>query len=259
MLRKFLILIFIGLSGSVLAQDPEFTQFYANPLYLNPAFAGSVRCPRVALNYRNQWPALTGTFVTSSASYDQHVEALGGGTLTTTNISAIYSYQLNINREFSIKFGMQGTYAQKKVDWDKLTFGDMIDPRFGFIYQTQETRPNENKSFWDFSAGILGYSNRYYGGVAVNHLTEPQEFYIKAAEGSNLPMKSFRLVVIEMVLLISRQILSINNNAISNNITLDSILLKLLLLVVSGIEVVIHSSFLWVFNKGSSSLVIVMI
>ena len=202
MLRKFLILIFIGLSGSVLAQDPELTQFYANPLYLNPAFAGSVRCPRVALNYRNQWPALTGTFVTSSASYDQHVEALGGGigllvmndkagegTLTTTNISAIYSYQLNINREFSIKFGMQGTYAQKKVDWDKLTFGDMIDPRFGFIYQTQETRPNENKSFWDFSAGILGYSNRYYGGVAVNHLTEPQEFYIKAAEGSNLPMK----------------------------------------------------------------------
>ncbi|MBK6988993.1 MAG: PorP/SprF family type IX secretion system membrane protein [Bacteroidetes bacterium] len=163
MLRKFLILIFIGLSGSVLAQDPECTQVYANPRELNPAFAGSVRCPRVALNYRNQWPALTGTFVTSSASYDQHVEALGGGigllvmndkagegTLTTTNISAIYSYQLNINREFSIKFGMQGTYAQKKVDWDKLTFGDMIDPRFGFIYQTQETRPNENKSFWIF-------------------------------------------------------------------------------------------------------------
>ncbi|MBK6987519.1 MAG: PorP/SprF family type IX secretion system membrane protein [Bacteroidetes bacterium] len=269
MLRKFLILIFIGLSGSVLAQDPEFTQFYANPLYLNPAFAGSVRCPRVALNYRNQWPALTGTFVTSSASYDQHVEALGGGigllvmndkagegTLTTTNISAIYSYQLNINREFSIKFGMQGTYAQKKVDWDKLTFGDMIDPRFGFIYQTQETRPNENKSFWDFSAGILGYSNRYYGGVAVNHLTEPQEFYIKAAEGSNLPMK---------ITAHAGAIIPIGGNRdgttyISPNFiyqqqrdfkqyNIDSILLKLLLLVVSGIEVVIHSSFLWVFNK----------
>ena len=25
------------------AQDPEFTQFYANPLYLNPAFAGTGR------------------------------------------------------------------------------------------------------------------------------------------------------------------------------------------------------------------------
>ena len=43
------------------AQDPEFTQFYANPLYLNPAFAGTGRCPRIIMNYRNQWPAISGT------------------------------------------------------------------------------------------------------------------------------------------------------------------------------------------------------
>src|SRR5436190_2720521 len=112
MLRKFLILVLFALSGTVFAQDPEFTQFYANPLYLNPAFAGSTRCPRISLNYRNQWPALSGTFVTYTASYDQHVEALGGGlgllvlndkagegTLTTANISAVYAYQLNVTRE----------------------------------------------------------------------------------------------------------------------------------------------------------------
>ena len=88
------------------AQDPQFTQFYANPLYLNPAFAGTARCPRVVLNYRNQWPALTGTFVTTSASYDQHVDAIlggigvlvtndqaGKGTLNTTTVSGIYSYE----------------------------------------------------------------------------------------------------------------------------------------------------------------------
>ncbi|REJ81174.1 MAG: type IX secretion system membrane protein PorP/SprF [Bacteroidetes bacterium] len=202
MLRKVLIFFFIVCTGTTSAQDPEFTQFYANPLYLNPAFAGTARCPRVNLNYRNQWPALTGTFVTYTASYDQHVEPLGGGlgllvlndkagenTLTTTNVSGMYSYLLNVTREFSVKFGLQGTYAQKKLDWDKLTFGDMIDPRYGFVYETQETRPNTNKSFWDFSAGILGYSNKVYGGVAVNHITEPEEFYIRAAPGSRLPMK----------------------------------------------------------------------
>ena len=118
MLRKGFLWLFILYSGVLLAQDPEFTQFYANPLYLNPAFAGTARCPRLALNYRNQWPALTGTFVTYTASYDQHVEALGGGvgllvlndkageaTLTTTNVSGIYSYQLNVTREFSVKYG----------------------------------------------------------------------------------------------------------------------------------------------------------
>ena len=36
----------IILSSDVMAQDPQFSQFYANPLYLNPAFAGTARCPR---------------------------------------------------------------------------------------------------------------------------------------------------------------------------------------------------------------------
>jgi hypothetical protein len=56
----------------LLAQDPTFTQFYANPVYLNPALAGSSGCPRVALNYRNQWPQLTGNYVTYAASYDSY-------------------------------------------------------------------------------------------------------------------------------------------------------------------------------------------
>jgi type IX secretion system PorP/SprF family membrane protein len=173
------------------AQDPSFTQFYAAPVYLNPAFAGTARCPRLVMNYRNQWPALSGTYVTYAASYDQHFDGLQGGlgflvmndkagegTLTTTNVSAIYSYQLNVTRQFSIKAGFQATYAQKRLDWDKLTFGDMIDPRYGFVYGTQEARPNENRSYFDLSAGILAYSSKVYGGFAVHHLTEPNEGFI---------------------------------------------------------------------------------
>ncbi len=200
-MKKILLGIFVCISVSCLAQDPEFTQFYANPLYLNPAFAGSARCPRLSLNYRNQWPSIQGTFVTYSASYDQHIDAIGGGlgllvlndqqgqgTLTTTNISAIYSYQLTVTREFSIMMGFQGTYVQNSVDWSKLTFGDQIDPRYGFIYNTREIQPSTNKSLVDFSAGILAYSNVIYGGVAVNHITQPDEaFYTRVA--SPLPMK----------------------------------------------------------------------
>jgi len=182
------------------AQDPEFTQFYANPLYLNPAFAGTARCPRLVMNYRNQWPALTGTFVTTSASYDQHVETISGGlgllvtndragkgTLTTTTISGIYSYQQAISRKFSLKAGFQATYFQKSLDWSKLTFGDMIDPRKGFIYETQDIPRGGTVSNVDFSAGLLGFSEVYYVGVAVHHLTEPNESLIVG--NSPLPMK----------------------------------------------------------------------
>ena len=197
----FLISLIIP-SEKVEAQDPQFSQFYAAPLYLNPAFAGSARCPRIGLNYRNQWPALSKTFITYAASYDQHVDAISGGlglivlndkagegTINTTTISGMYSYQLNVSRDFSIRMGLQATYVQKKLDWDKLYFGDQIDPRYGFVYNTQEGRPDDlTKGYPDFSAGILAYSSKVYGGVAVNHMTEPDEAFI--VEGSSaLPMK----------------------------------------------------------------------
>ena len=208
MLKK-LIAVCLGISSlmvfrtsEIKAQDPEFSQFYAAPLYLNPAFAGSARCPRIGLNYRNQWPALSKTFITYAAAYDQHVDGISGGlgllvmndkagegTINTTSISGMYAYQLNVSRDFSIRMGLQATWMQKRLDWDKLYFGDQIDPRYGFVYNTQEGRPEDlSKSYPDFSAGILAYSSKVYGGVAVNHITEPDEAFI--LEGSSkLPMK----------------------------------------------------------------------
>ena len=181
------------------AQDPEFTQFYANPLYLNPAFAGSLKCPRIIMNYRNQWPALTGQFVTTSVSYDRYVCHIGGfgalftndkageGTLITNNFSLFYAKPIQINRFFSISAGFQATYAEKRVDWDKLTFGDMIDPRRGFVYTTQEIPGRGVARYFDMSAGVLGYSKTIFFGFAVNHLTEPDEYLLTGA--SPLPRK----------------------------------------------------------------------
>ncbi len=193
----FFVLIFA--SDFIFAQDPQFTQFYANPLYLNPAFAGTARCARVCFNYRNQWPNLSGTYVTYSASYDQHFDALAGGigvlvmtddqargTLKTTSASFMYSYHLPVNRTFSIKAGLQATYFQKQLDKTKLNFGDMIDPRRGFVWNTMEAVPNQNKSNLDFSAGLLGYSKHYFIGGSVAHLTQPDEGLLGVAK---LPMK----------------------------------------------------------------------
>ena len=71
----FLIVLISGYCDYIYAQDPQFSQFYASPLYLNPALTGSVKCPRATLNYRNQWPALGSTYVTYIASFDQQVKA----------------------------------------------------------------------------------------------------------------------------------------------------------------------------------------
>ncbi len=194
------ILMSVFATQTVEAQDPEFTQFYANPLYLNPAFAGTHRCPRVGMGYRNQWPGISGTYITSVASYDQHVESLNGGlgfmfmsdnaanTLKHTRFSAIYSYQVKVNKKFSLRFGAEATFFQKSLDWTKLTFGDMIDPRRGFVYQTGDLPRGGNISNIDFSAGAIGYSDMFYFGFAAHHLTQPNESLILGDE-TRLPLK----------------------------------------------------------------------
>ncbi len=196
----FFLALSLGFANFAFGQDPEFTQFYANPLYLNPAFAGTAHCPRVVMNYRNQWPGISGSFVTYSASYDQHVDAFSGGvgllvwndqagegTLSTTNVSGIYSYQIPVTRRFSIKAGLQVSWAQKKVDWSKLTFGDQIHERRGFVFVTNEVQRDKPTNYVDFSAGILGFSEKYFIGGAVHHLSEPNESVIQGE--SPLPMK----------------------------------------------------------------------
>lgn len=175
------------------AQDPAFTQFYANPLYLNPALAGTNKCPRVVMNYRNQWPALTGNFVTMSASYDQYVDVIKGGlgvyvlsdnagkgTLKSFSLNAIYSYQLTISDKVSMVAGFQAAYFQRSLDWSQLSFGDQIDPRRGFIYETQDTPRGGTVDNVDFSSGLVIFSETFYGGFAVHHLFEPNESLIVA-------------------------------------------------------------------------------
>lgn len=183
------------------AQDPTFTQFYSNPVYLNPALSGSSGCPRVALNYRNQWPQLTGNYVTYAASYDSYFKNISGGvglvalhdqqgqgTIQTSMIGASYSYYLKVNRKFRLMFGGQAAYYQKYLDWSQLTFGDMIDPRRGFIYQTGDVpRGDGRRGFFDVSAGLVGFSKNFYFGAAFHHLNRPDESMILGQ--SRLPVK----------------------------------------------------------------------
>ena len=207
MIRKVLIsFIFLGISLSSLTgygQDPEFSQFYANPLYLNPAYAGSNVCPRVILNYRNQWPAFSKAYVNYNASYDQYVSKLhggvgllvnadnaGNGVLKTNTISLMYSYRLQAGKNLYLGMAVQASYQQRSLGWDKLQFGDQIDDQLGFINPTTEQPPEKTSlGYADFAAGIvMDYRGKLYGGIAVHHLTEPDiAFY--ATNETKLPMK----------------------------------------------------------------------
>ncbi|NQV02249.1 MAG: type IX secretion system membrane protein PorP/SprF [Bacteroidia bacterium] len=200
---SFLLFLFMFPVIPIFAQDPQFSQFYANPLYLNPALAGAPICPRLIANYRNQWPSVEKAFITYNASYDQYVDFLhggvgllfsadraGGGNLNTTMISLMYAYKFNITSRIYASAALQATYYQRRLVWENLLFEDMIDPQSGFVLPTSEKQPDQARvGVPDFSAGVfIGYENLIYGGVSVSHITEPDiGFYADAS--SQLYMK----------------------------------------------------------------------
>lgn len=188
---SLLFMCWVLITLNVKAQDPTFSQFYANPTYLNPAFAGSEICPRGVLNYRNQWPGYEASYITYSASYDQFVAPISGGlglnvvtdrsgegVLTTTMVQAMYAYKMQLNRKLHAALGIQGGLIQKEIDWSNLNFGDMIDDRRGAIYMTQEQLNNGANKSLDLSTGILVYNKQLHSGLAVHHLLEPDESLI---------------------------------------------------------------------------------
>lgn len=190
--KIFLLVMTVMMLVRVNGQDAHFSQFYANPLYLNPAFAGSKVCPRLIMNYRNQWPAIPGSYVTYNASFDMHFNALSGGlgvlvysdragegVLTTNSASLIYSARIRLTKEIALKAGFQAGYFQKSIDFSRLTFGDQIDPQWGFIYHTNQPPINEKVSNVDFASGLLLYSKLFYVGFASHHLVEVNESFIE--------------------------------------------------------------------------------
>jgi type IX secretion system PorP/SprF family membrane protein len=165
-------------TGEIFAQDPAFSQFYANPLYLNPALAGVTLNPRLIANYRNQWPGMGKAFNTYNFSYDQYVGFLhggvgllvtadraGGGTLNTTMISLSYAYKFNITSRLQASGAIRVGLYQRSLNWDKLQFAS----------SSSEPPPEFTTNLVpDFSAGIfMAYDEFIYGGFAMDHLTQP--------------------------------------------------------------------------------------
>jgi type IX secretion system PorP/SprF family membrane protein len=184
-----LLFLFFFATFISVCQDAHFSQFYANPLYLNPAFVGNSYCPKINLNFKNQWTRLDGGYSTYSMSYDKFAESLGGGVgvlithdksgagnLSTTNVNLIYGYTLNINRNLSFKGGFQLGYFQNSIDWDNLTFADMYTPIPGITIETNETKISAIGKGIDISAGGIFYNEFFFGGLAVHHLTEPEQY-----------------------------------------------------------------------------------
>lgn len=204
-----LLLAGMGFVRPVMAQDPNFSQYFSSPLTFNPAFTGYVDgWHRLALTYRNQWSGVGDAYTTGTVSFDTRIlqnrigdnDRWGWGIHALHDKSAGGIYQnnyLSLSTGFhkgldaagdqSIGIGVQATLATSRIDFGKLYFNNQFNgDAFDLTIPSGETMNNRSVSYADLNAGILyNYKdetgNRFAFGAAMYHVMKPQLNYFSTA------------------------------------------------------------------------------
>lgn len=217
--KSFSILLFFCLSIKIAySQDPTFSQTYNNPLYYNPGFTGLYEGLNIYTNIRNQWPKIpsqkiSSAFSTKTISADINSHCIrsgfgllllddneGEGRLRTLSLSGSYAFKIVDDKKITIQAGFQGSFVQKKIDWERLEFSDQINKYNIDVIPASNPSPVDERIYYpDFNFGVVGafesfhkkrkHRNKKYWviGAAVSHLTQPNQAFFNTA--SQLPLK----------------------------------------------------------------------
>jgi type IX secretion system PorP/SprF family membrane protein len=208
MKRTLLLILIIACCAKAFGQDPHFSQFYASPLTLSPAFAGKFDGNlRVAGIYRNQWPSINKAFITSSLAVDFRImqgriaendtwgvglmafsDQSSNGAVKFNYASAGTAFHKGLDEEgyHQIGAGFQLTYANMLINTSNLKFLDQLTP-YGFTGVTTEVFANNSlkSSYIDFNAGVLyngstNDRNNFYAGISMYHINRPTQSFTGA-------------------------------------------------------------------------------
>lgn len=187
-MKQRIIIVCLAICGwfSAQAQDAQFTQFYAAPTYLNPAFAGTTPQSRLSANYRNQWPAIPRAWVAYNFAYDHFVpewksgfgfiathERAGSGAMRGNSVAFQYAYELRLSRQTVIRPALQVGFGSRNINFSDLTFSDQLIRNNAAT--TLEENIMEPVSFFDTGAGLLLFNPNYWFGAAVHHFNRPNQ------------------------------------------------------------------------------------
>lgn len=168
----YIFIFFIGLHAG--AQDIHFSQFYMNPVYLNPALTGNFDGDwRFSGNQRSQWRSVSRPFNTIGLSAENNEglilpgmahavnlfhDAAGDGNYRTIemNISTSYRVYLDLDSVHSVTPGFQIGFNHRNIDFSKLNFDNQFN---GFYYDpdlpTLETFSVARQTGLNFSLGTI--------------------------------------------------------------------------------------------------------
>jgi type IX secretion system PorP/SprF family membrane protein len=197
-LKKLLpiyILLLLACVNKVRAQiDPHFSQYYAYPLWLNPALTGVIDGDaRITANVKDQWASVPNAYKTAAFSGDFRTSekvALGFNVLDQSAGTAGYNYlsaygsfayqiALSANKYQNLKFGLQAGMINRSFNASKLQLDNQYNSATGGYDPTipnSETFSGANTTVFDASAGIFYYNGNpqsnvnLFLGASIAHL-----------------------------------------------------------------------------------------
>lgn len=196
----FLLIVF----SQAMGQDFHFTQFYAAPLNLSPAFTGAMETTRAGVNYRKQWPGFGYDFNAAGFYYDTYFTETNIGIglaasqftesflkIRSADLSGFISYRLKLYEETFLRFGGQFGVVNRSLTLQELVFGDQINLLTRSINpSTIDRLPGEDSNWYpDISFGALVQGTDFWLGVSSAHVTQPNIGFLDDGIGNNLPIK----------------------------------------------------------------------
>ncbi|MDR0415362.1 MAG: PorP/SprF family type IX secretion system membrane protein [Prevotellaceae bacterium] len=167
-----------------LAQDANFAQPYAAPLYLNPAYSGMEDAMRMGATYQYKLGRLDNPYMLYAVYADYYFNAFksgagicavsdrqGGGALTNTSVGASYAYNLRIAEETFLRFGLQALLDVISTNAAKLVFPDMLGA-YGSAAIADNAYASEQKTYFDMAVGSVFSHRIFYVGAALHNLMQ---------------------------------------------------------------------------------------
>jgi type IX secretion system PorP/SprF family membrane protein len=165
-------------------QDPQFSQYMFNTIFVTPAYAGVEGVTQLTAVHRSQWAGYESSFndggapTTQLISFTAPIYKLksGFGTyivndqlgpLNNLEAQAMYAYHLSV-KDAKLSFGIKvGIYSQT-INYDIYRAIDDQDP----LLVNKKGKESQIKP--DLGFGVFYRAEKYYLGAGVNHLTRAE-------------------------------------------------------------------------------------
>lgn len=197
MKKIYIVILSLTLFTATAQQDTQFSHYYFNQLFINPATAGSENVTRFQAIYRTQYTGYQSTFDDGGAPVSQVISAnmplkmiRSGVGLTFVNdkigssiqrdLKLSYAYQIPVGGS-QLALGVNGGFFTRGIDYSRLRPRDDNDPLLGTGVVTQ--------SALDLGAGAYFFNPSYSIGLSVNHLNEPK-FGLSSNGATNILQRS---------------------------------------------------------------------